>query len=218
MKSLNQWHTQLENKYRERRFLWGNWLKRKSGYVLFNPSYYYSPDRPDTPSVDWQSYPKGSEIVCDIPHLANQRNRQKMSPFSFGGIFAADTAVKPDMLFPVLRDLGKLLDYNLQPDLYGEGIERIAIHVTANPNEKGVTRFERGTYYASQCAFDCDVFIGEEFAGLSVSQRKEVLSELLLNVLESLKDKASKKKLNYDVNLLTEDTLIEIGKWLDAKI
>jgi hypothetical protein len=217
-KSLNQWHTQLENKYREPRFLRGNWLKRKSGYVLFNPSYYHSPDKPDIPSVDWQSYPKVNEIVCAVHHLANQRNRQKMSPFSFGGIFVADSPVKSDMLFLILHDLRKLLDYNLRPDLYGEGIESIAIrYVTAKPDEKGMTRFEHGTYYPQKCTFGCDVFIGGEFADLSVSQRKEVLRELLLDVLDSLKDKASRKELNYDVNLLTEDALIELGKWMEAK-
>ena len=217
-KSLNQWHTDLENKYREKRFLQGNWLKRKNGYVLFNPSYYYSPDKPDKPTIDWESYPKQTEMECTVPSLAVQRNKQKMNPIVFGGIYTYNSKIESKMLFPIFRDLRKLFDYNLKPDLYGNGIKSIAIrYITAEQGEKRMTCFERGTYYPKKESYDCEIFIGEEFAEMSESERKEQIKHIMQDILETLKEKLQKNKMKYYIDLLTKDTMYEIDKWINEQ-
>lgn len=213
-KSLNQWHTDLENKYREKRFLNGNWVKRKNGYVLFNPSYYYSPDKPDKPTIDWKNYPKQAEIECSVPRLAVHRNKQKMNPIVFGGIYTHNTKIEHKILFPMLRDLRKLFDYNLKPELYGEGINSIAIrYITAQQGETRTTCFERGTYYPKKGSYDCEIFIGEEFAEMSESGRKEQIKHIIQEILGTLKEKLKKSKQKYNIDLLTTDTMREIDKW-----
>jgi len=214
-KSLNQWHTELENKNRESRFLKGNWVKRKNGYVLFNPSYHYSPDKPDNPSIDWENYPKQAEIECAVQSLSVQRNKQKMNPIVFGGIYTHNTKVESKMLFPMLRDLRKLFDYNLKPELYGYGITNIAVrYITAQRGEKRTTCFERGTYYPKKERYECEIFIGEEFAEMSENERKKQIKCIMQEVLETLKEKLKKSKQKYNIDLLTTDTMCEIDKWI----
>ena len=215
-KSLNQWHTDLENKYREKRFLRGNWLKRKNGYVLFNPSYSFSPDKPGKPAIDWENYPKRTEIECVVPNLAVQRNKQKMNPIVFGGIYTHNSKIESKILFPMLLDLRKLFDYNLKPELYGSGINTIAIrYITAKQGEKRPTCFERGTYYPKKEAYDCDIFIGEEFAEMRENERKEQIKYMMQEILEKLKQKLKKNKQKYNIDLLATDTMREIERWIN---
>ncbi|GHT78547.1 hypothetical protein FACS189464_2180 [Bacteroidia bacterium] len=215
VKALNQWLTELTNKQKETRFLQGHWVKRKNGYVLFNPCYFYSPDRPEKASIDWESYPKQAEIECDVPYLAKQRNKQKVNPISFGGIFVSGSKVKSNMLFPLLRALRILFDNNLKPDLYGEGLNSIDIrYLTVEEKSEDKTHFECGIYYPKNSTYRCDIFFGNDYASFSEQERKEQIKQLVFEVLQDVKARITKRKLNYNIDLLTKDAAIEIEKWI----
>ena len=218
-KSLNQWNTRLENKHAEPRFLQGTWIKRKNGYTMFNPVYFHSPDKPDKPSVCRKDYPPFPETETECPacNLVMQRNKQKMNPIIFGGIYMVDSKIKSTMLAPILRELRTLLNYNLTPELYGEGINKINIrYVTARPGQKGITRLERGTYYPRREVYDCDAFIGEDFAELREPERKQQIKQLMKIILDELNTKVSKRKLEYNTELLATDVMREIDKWISV--
>ena len=51
------WDTFFINSREEHRFRTGRWRKRKGGWVLFNPEYHASPDRPGMPDQSWKRSP-----------------------------------------------------------------------------------------------------------------------------------------------------------------
>lgn len=215
-KSLNQWQTYLENKYKEKRFLSGNWVKRKAGFVMFNPSYYCSPDLPKKPSIDWKEYPKSPEIVKNVACLESQRNRQKKNPISFGGLIKLTCPMEMnEFLTRSFRTLRKKLDLKLEPELYGDGIENIYIRYNAEfsgTNEKSF--YKKGRFLPKSLSFDSTIYIQNDFILLSEKERLEKLSEFIILILNDLRQIIIRKKLNYKIDLLIEDVQKLLVDWL----
>lgn len=213
-KNGNNWNTELRNNKKELRFLSASWTKRKNGFVYDNPSYHFSPDVPEKPDVAWQDYPKTEFEEVDVPELSDQRNKQKVNPIIFGGTYPLHSKIERNMLFPPLLDLRNRFDNNLHADLYGEGIDKISIrYLTAVSNEKTATSFLKATYYPKTKEYKAEAIFGEEYAAASETERKKIIEKLLLQTLEDVKQKASKHKLRYDVDLLISEVKEEIIKW-----
>ena len=214
LKIANTWKTELRNKEKEPRFLTANWTKNKNGFTYANPSYYFSPDIPEKKSVDWQDYPKREVKEVNVPKLFDQRNKQKTNPIVIGGIYPLKSKIKREMLFPLLKDLNKILNKALNADLYGSGIDIIAVNYVTAETAESNTRFVKGTYYPKKSEYKAEVILGEEYTASSIMERKEIIKQILLQTLEDVKLKVKKHKLNYNVDLLINEVNKEASEWV----
>ncbi len=214
VKIANSWKTELRNKEKELRFLTANWTKRKNGFIYLNPCYYFSPDIPEKKSVDWQDYPKREVKEVNVPKLLDQRNKQKTNPIVIGGIYQLKSKIKREMLFPLLKDLNKILNKALNADMYGSGIDIIAVRYVTAETAKSNTRFVKGTYYPQKSEYNTEIIFGEEYAASSIMERKEIIKQILLQTLEDVKLKVNKHKLNYNIDLLINEVNKEASEWV----
>lgn len=213
-KNGSSWNTELRNKQKELRFLQAGWTKRKNGYVYSNPSYHFSPNAPEKKTIPWQDYPKTEPEEVMVAELSDQRNKQKVNPIIFSGTYPLHSKIERNMLFPQILNLRDRFNRNLNADLYGEGIDKISIHyLTTVPNDKTTTCFLKGTYHSKTMIYKSEAIFGEEYAIASEAERKIIIENLLLQTLEDVKQKVSKYKLPYNIELLINEVTTEIIKW-----
>ena len=214
--TMNVWKTELRNKEKKLRFLSAGWTKSKNGFTYSNPSYYFSPDIPEKESIDWQQYPKSEIETINVLALLDQRNKQKVNPITIGGVFSLKSKIESNTLFPLLLELRKIMDENLNTERYGVSIEKISIRYnTAKPNEKTESCFLNGTYYPKTKEYKAEVFFGEEYAIATETKRKLIIEKLLLLTLDDIKRKCHTHKLNYNIDLLIDELKNETSSWVN---
>lgn len=214
LKIMNTWKTELRNKEKEIHFLSANWTKRKNGFTYSNPAYYFSPDIPEKGSIDWQQYPKFEIEEINVPALLDQRNKQKVNPILIGGVCSLHTKIESNTLLPLLLELRKIMDNNLNPEMYGDEIGKIAIrYSTAESDDKTETSFLKGTYYPKTKEYKAEVIFGNEYAAATETGRKRMIQKLLFQTLEDVKEKIHIHQLNYNIDLLIDDVNNETSSW-----
>ena len=206
------WDTRFVNEKGAYRFRAGKWRKRKGGWVLFNPQYHFSPDRPDKPPVNWQHFANVEFPIVDRSDLPSQRNYRKQLPIIMGLFCGSSktsntaTALKAE-LTAHLRDA-------MHPDTYGAALEffYFTLHCAAL-SESFPARLKIGAYNTKQKAFYCDLYFDDAFGTLAVRQQREYFAHNLLVAIDELETKLKKRKINYDIPGFRSDVVDAIEHW-----
>ncbi|MCA8911035.1 MAG: hypothetical protein KDB82_04985 [Planctomycetes bacterium] len=207
------WDTFFVNAAGKRRFRQGRWRKRKAGWVLFNPEFHASPDKPEMPSKDWMQEAGKDFPAIDRPKLASQRNCLKQMPIVMGvsGASNRDT----ETVSMLRREFAEVLTKHLRPNEYGDALEHL--YLTLNcpiPGvDRGPTGLRVGAYRSKQKAFSCDLTIDGGFAALDSAKQMAFLADALRAALSSLEDRFTQKKIPYDMAGLKRDVESAIEDW-----
>lgn len=209
------WETRFINANNEDRFRRGGWSKRKAGWVLRNPEYHFSPDRPDKAEEDWHVHAGTTFPTVDRPDLPSQRNCQRQMPIvmdGFGGFNKTSLAASAmkQQLTAHLRDA-------MRPDCYGDALERFyfTLHCPALSRSPAAA-LEVGSYNVKQRAFYCKLSFDDGFGDLPADQQRKYFAENLLAAIDALDAKLRKRKIPYDIQGFRADVVTAIDNWLQA--
>jgi hypothetical protein len=205
------WETRFITDKNESRFRYAGWLKRKAGWILGNPQYYFSPDFPDKPAVDWRSLADKDFALIDCERLTSQRNYSKQLPIIMGLIGGSQVS---NAVGQLKQELTIQLQETMTPSLYGEAIEKFffTLHCTMS-TKTNESSLKVGTFNTKQRAFYADLFFDGSFADLSPHSQREYFAENLLVAIDALGIKLKKRKIQFNIQVFRSDVVTAIDKW-----
>ena len=209
------WETFFITGKGDRRYRLGRWHKRKTGWVMFNPQYYFSPDRPEVPAQDWKKFAGVEFPVVDAVELPSQRNYQKQMPIVMGGFGGSNEASKH--VFRLVRQLTGILHEKMHPTVYGDALENLylTLHAPGSGSRLPVG-LKVGSYNAGRRSFQCTLAFPERFHELSVTAQKRFFTDALNSAVEELEKKLLKKHLSYDFDAVRLDLAAAFRVWAQA--
>jgi hypothetical protein len=212
----NQWTTYFVTANDERRYREGHWVKRKAGFVLFNPEYHFSPDKPDKPAVGWMKF-AGIDFPCvAIDKLPSQRNRQQRMPITFGGV-GGDNATSR-AVWKLERELSDCLRRTLRLDHYGDAVETFNLGLfTPYPGVNDKPHREPGRYAAKSRTYRSILHFDENFHTLAPIDQRAYLGENLLAAIDDLAAKLRKARITYDIAAFRDDVEKALSIWGKSK-
>lgn len=206
------WETKFVTDRDECRFRFARWSKRKAGWILWNPEYYYSPDFPQKPDVDWKQYSKIDFPIVSGEKLASQRNYRKQMPIIMG--LYGSTNKTSDIAWELKRQLTEYLYDSMTPSLYGDAIENFYFTLNCSAlSETFDSLLKIGAYNLKRKSFYADLYFDDAFGNLQSSEQREYFSTNLLKAIDALGVKFKKRKIEYDIHAFRDDVLTAISKW-----
>lgn len=208
----NQWTTYFVTADDERRFREGRWVKRKAGFVLFNPEYHFSADKPYKPAVGWMKN-AGVDFPCvAIDKLPSQRNRQQRMPITFGGV-GGDNATSR-AVWQLERELSECLRQTMRPDRYGDAIETFNFGLFSPYSDVNYEPHrDPGRFTANSRTYGCILYFDQGFHKLTPEDQRAYIGENLLASIDDLAAKLKKARIKYDVVAFRDDVKKALSIW-----
>jgi len=206
------WDTYFRNAKGKERFLKTRWSKRKQGWNPFNPEYFWSPDRPEIPNIDWRHYCFQEAPLVDMDNLPTQSNYQKQCPIIMGMIGGGNEVC--DCIFQLKKELHQLLIEYLRPEAYGSDLEHF--YLTLNGpflDTEYESHLEIGSFRPKQKSYYCKLYFASTFANLDRASQIAYFQSNLLKAIEVLQEKVVKKKYNCNLTVLREDLNKVFNHW-----
>jgi len=206
------WETCFVNGSDELRFRSAGWVKRKAGWVLFNPEYYASPDFPDIPSKSWEEHARRDYPAVKCPKLLSQRNCQPQMPFlmslcdDFGPVSRCVEALRKELLAQLMR--------SMRPSEYGDALERFyfSLHCP-HPGATTSRGLKIGAWNSKQRSFSCELFFDGSFASLPRARQKAYFIDNLQRAIDALESKFKRRRIKYDIARFRADVSSALKAW-----
>ena len=206
------WDTVFITARGQHRYRSGRWRKRKAGWILFNPDYHFSPDRPDVPDRSWKEFAGVDFPVVPAEKLATQRNYQKQMPLVMGG-FSGSNPVSREA-FALARQLTEVLRDHLRPNEYGEGLDHFYLTLMCpGGGPPSPTGLKIGSYKPAQAAFYCTLTFPESFSDWSPLKQRQFFTQAIQTAMDTLEPKLRKKAQAYDVAGFRADLANALTQW-----
>lgn len=210
------WETKFITNKGENRYLFGRWSKKKKGWDLWNPEYFYSPDFVNKPSVNWQDYENNDLPLVQCEKLYSQRNYRRQMPIIMGQIGGTDRV--SNSVTKMKFELTEHLYSNLRPSKYGKAVEKIFITLycpsLSGSSESGL---KIGAFNTKQKALYSKLYFDDKFGNLSHQEQRDYFTNNLLAAIDGLGSKLKKKKIEYDIQILISDVKKAIKIWNSQK-
>jgi len=207
------WETFFVNARGAYRYREGRWRKRKAGWLLFNPQYHFSSDRPTVQAQSWKVFAGVEFPVVPADNLSSQRNYQKQMPIIMGGVGGAN--VDADEAFNLAQELTEVLRDSLRPNEYGDALEHFYLSLDCpGSGSKNSPGLKVGAYKAAHASFYCTLTFPEKFAGWPASKKREFFAIALQTATDSLGRKLAKQTQQYDLPAFRADLSAALSRWL----
>lgn len=206
------WETKFITDREENRFRFGRWSKKKAGWGLWNPEYFFSPDFPLKEHISWKQHSGKDFPLVQCEKLNSQRNYRQQMPIVMGQIGGSDNT--SNYVSEMKLELTEHLYNHLIPIKYGKAVENIYFTLLSEPTE---SRLKIGVFNSKQKAFYSKLYFSEDFENLSPEKRRDYFTSNLLTAIDELGVKLKKRKIEYDIQMFRSDVISAINSWNKQK-
>lgn len=237
-----QYFTKLSNAQFEERYLCAGWRRAGDSFLVDGGGccYHASKDRSERSKMDWKqcldNLPPADLKNYGVRVLERQRNPLPKNPIRISR-YISNQYPTFDPLTKEINRLRKELDRRLRPAAYGENFGYLGIACSFSfklsdyfHDESDVPPGFKERYWIrprvkigrlSKCKGELRLVAQRHFpaafAELPFTQQKQQFSDDLLEIIDAFAVRLRAKKIAYDMDMLRNDVVKILKKWVDAK-